>query len=266
LGSLFGPIDAIHCWVRYHFHVSLGFGLALAACVVEDRHAAAVDTVVRVDTLSLVDTVRVVDTVVALGVIDTDTSLPSSPIELSEHADDLLYLRARRLIVPVPGVRAVDVPDTYHEMRGGTRRHEAVDIPAPRGTPVLSTDDGRVVKLHTSADGGLMVYTEDPSRHYVYYYAHLDRYRPGLAEAQPVAKGDTIGFVGTTGNAPPNLPHLHFGIGRMDSTRRWWKVIPLDPRPILIASEEMRGFAALRAGSVSGSVRRPSPAGGRSPR
>jgi hypothetical protein len=244
---------------------TLALALLLGGCVVDDRDSGAVDTVVRVDTVTRVDTVRVVDTVVALGSIDSGTPLPSSPVELTEHADDLLYLRARRLIVPVPGVRATDVPDTYYEMRGGTRRHEAVDIPAPRGTPVLSTDDGRVAKLHTSAAGGLMIYAEDPSHRYIYYYAHLDRYRPGIGDDMPLAKGDTIGFVGTTGNAPPNVPHLHFGIGRMDSTRRWWKVTPLDPRPILIAVEEMRGVATTHA-SVSGSAHSPSRADGRSRR
>jgi murein DD-endopeptidase MepM/ murein hydrolase activator NlpD len=206
-----------------------------------------------------------VDTIVAQGSLEAGSPLPSSPEELTEHADDLLYLRARRLIVPVPGVHAIDVPDTYYEMRGGTRRHEAVDIPAPRGTPVLSTDDGRLVKLHTSAAGGLMIYTEDPSHRYIYYYAHLDRYRPGITEDMPLAKGDTIGFVGTTGNAPPNVPHLHFGIGRMDATRRWWKVTPLDPRTILIASEEMRGVTAVQRGG-SGSDRLPGRADGRSRR
>jgi murein DD-endopeptidase MepM/ murein hydrolase activator NlpD len=253
MGSLSGPFDAIHSWVRYHLYPrfpapALAIALALAGCVVEDRAAATVDTVVRVDTVSRVDTLRVVDTVVALGVIDGDTAPAASPIELSELADDLLYLRARRLIVPIPGVRAADVLDTFYEKRGSSRRHEAVDIPAPRGTPVLSTDDGRVAKLHTSEAGGLMIYAEDPSRRYVYYYAHLDSYRAGLTEQMPLAKGDTIGFVGTTGNAPPNVPHLHFGIGRMDATRRWWKVTPLDPRPILVESAEMRGLAGTHAG------------------
>jgi murein DD-endopeptidase MepM/ murein hydrolase activator NlpD len=117
--------------------------------------------------------------------------------------------------------------------RRGNRLHGALDIPAPRGTPVLSADAGRVLKLHTSRGGGLTVYVADPTERFVYYYAHLDGYRKGLAEGQLVRKGDVLGYVGTTGNAPPNLPHLHFAITRTEDVSKWWRGTPIDPRPIL---------------------------------
>ena len=140
-----------------------------------------------------------------------------------------------RLIVPVAGVSRDNLPDNFNEMRG-TRRHDAMDILAPRGTQVLSATNGRVVKLHTSAAGGLMVYAADATERYVLMYAHLDRYAAGLAEKMPLKQGQVIGYVGTTGNAPPNTPHLHFAITRVDSVKYWWKGEPLDPRPLLVGT------------------------------
>ena len=147
---------------------------------------------------------------------------------------DLRYLRARRLLIPVPGVPASALTDNFDEVRaGGARRHEAMDILAPRGTPVLSTDDGRIARVDTSAGGGLSVYAADPSGRFVYYYAHLDHYRAGLRDSQPLARGDTIGYVGTTGNAPANTPHLHFAISLLGDPRRWWHGVAINPYPIL---------------------------------
>ena len=149
-------------------------------------------------------------------------------------AEDLEYLRARELTVPVAGVRARDVRSSFDAPRGvGERYHEAVDIPAPRGTPVLSADDGRVWKIRSNALGGLTVYAVDPGERFVYYYAHLDAYRRGLTEGQPLAKGDTLGYVGTTGNAPENVPHLHFQVSRIGADRQWWTGTPVDPAPLL---------------------------------
>jgi len=146
---------------------------------------------------------------------------------------DLLYLRSRQIIVPVAGVSAAGISSSFDEVRGGTRKHNAIDILAPRGTPVLSADDGTLAKIDTSAGGGLSLYVADPRERFIYYYAHLDGFRRGLREGMSLSKGDTIGFVGTTGNAPPNTPHLHFAIALADEDRRWWKGTPLDPLPLL---------------------------------
>ena len=119
--------------------------------------------------------------------------------------------------------------DSFDEIRGGTRRHEAIDIMAPRGTPVLSADNGKVLKLHNSVAGGLSVYVADPTQRFIMLYAHLDSYRAGLAAGMPVKKGDLLGYVGFTGNASPAAPHLHFAIARSDNPTEWWKGSPLNP-------------------------------------
>jgi murein DD-endopeptidase MepM/ murein hydrolase activator NlpD len=116
---------------------------------------------------------------------------------------------------------------------GGSRRHEAMDILAPRGTEVYATLDGKIARLFTSAAGGLTIYQFDPAEEYAFYYAHLDRYAPGLAEGQVVRKGQTIGYVGTTGNAPVGTPHLHFAIFKLGPDKRWWEGEPVDPFLVL---------------------------------
>jgi murein DD-endopeptidase MepM/ murein hydrolase activator NlpD len=141
---------------------------------------------------------------------------------------DLNDLRSRSLAVPVRGLEADDLVSSFHDARG-TRRHEAIDILAPRGTDVLAVEDGKIAKLFTSNAGGLTIYQFDPSEKYVYYYAHLDRYASGLTEGMSVEKGDVIGTVGTTGNAPKNTPHLHFAISKLDPDKRWWGGTALDP-------------------------------------
>ena len=138
------------------------------------------------------------------------------------------------LLLPVQGVEPSALHDTYSEQRGGgTRTHEALDILAPRGTPVLSAASGRVLKLFDSKAGGKMVYAADSSEHFILMYAHLDAYAPGLADGQPLKRGQVIGVVGTTGNAPPNVPHLHFAIARSNDVRVWWKGEPVNPFPLL---------------------------------
>ena len=130
------------------------------------------------------------------------------------------------------GTRRGDLHDTFDEMRAGAR-HEALDIAAPRGTPVLAAGDGTVVKLFTSRAGGLTVYQFDPDKRFAYYYAHLDGYAPGLREGARVARGDVLGYVGTTGTAPPQAPHLHFAIFRLGPERRWWQGTAVNPWPYL---------------------------------
>lgn len=138
----------------------------------------------------------------------------------------------RPMIVPVAGVPRSALRDMFDEPRG-SRRHEAIDIPAPAGTPVIAVDDGVVQKLFTSKAGGLTIYHFDPNQRYCYYYAHLDRYADGLYEGQPVRRGQTLGYVGTTGNAPKNTPHLHFALIRLDEDRRWSKGTSVNPYPWL---------------------------------
>jgi murein DD-endopeptidase MepM/ murein hydrolase activator NlpD len=141
---------------------------------------------------------------------------------------DMANLRARSLMIPVRGIASDDLVSSFHDARG-SRRHEAIDILAPRGTDVVAVEDGKIVKLFTSAAGGLTIYQFDPSERYVYYYAHLDRYAWGLKEGATVKKGDVIGYVGTTGNAPEGTPHLHFALSKLDPDRRWWGGTALDP-------------------------------------
>jgi len=146
---------------------------------------------------------------------------------------DLAALSAE-LIIPLPGVKASELRDTFNETRGGgTRKHEALDIMAPRGTPVLSASAGRVLKLHNSKDGGLMVYAADASNRFVLMYAHLDHYADGLRDSLPLRQGQVIGYVGTTGNAAENAPHLHFAIAHPRDVKLWWTGTPIDPRPLL---------------------------------
>src|SRR5215218_233595 len=138
------------------------------------------------------------------------------------------------LIVPVQGIEPSALRNTYDEQRGGgSRAHEALDIPAQRGTPVLSATGGRVLKLFDSKAGGKMVYAADSSERFILMYAHLDSYANGLAEGQPLRRGQVIGAVGTSGNAPPTVPHLHFAIARSNDVKTWWKGAPVNPYPLL---------------------------------
>ena len=137
------------------------------------------------------------------------------------------------VLIPVAGIEPHQLRDTYEEARSGGRIHRAIDILAPRGTPVLASVDGTIRKLFTSRAGGVTIYQFDESESRVYYYAHLDRYANGLVEGASVRKGDVIGYVGTTGNAPRNTPHLHFSIEDLPPSREWWKGTPVNPYPIL---------------------------------
>lgn len=142
---------------------------------------------------------------------------------------DMESLRSRSLVVPVRGIATDDLDSSFQDARGSSRRHEAIDILAPRGTDVLAVEDGKIAKIFTSDAGGLTLYQFDPSETFVYYYAHLDRYAPGIKEGAMLRKGDVVGAVGTTGNAPKDTPHLHFSISKLDADRRWWGGTALDP-------------------------------------
>lgn len=171
-----------------------------------------------------------------VAALSTDTArmldvIDSTPAATPTDAD-LATLR-REMMVPVSGIAPAALYDSYDEVRGGTRKHEALDIPAARGTPVLSAANGRVLKLFNSKPGGLMVYAADSTEHFILMYGHLDAYQPGLAEGQSLHRGQQIGIVGTTGNAPPTVPHLHFAIARSADVKQWWKGSPVNPYPLL---------------------------------
>lgn len=248
--------------------VLLALPLALG-CTVEKTYdadaaesaAAMPDTVTRVDTVVQVDTVRIPDdSLPGLGDVGLDSSgafvAGSAPVDTGAAAGgtsrslaasgspsdsgtseieatpaELETLRTRALRMPVQGVAASALRDNFDEPRGGGP-HEALDIAAPRGTPVVSVDEGRVAKLFTSRAGGITVYVLGPQERFVYYYAHLDRYRDGLAEGDQVRKGDVLGYVGTSGNAR-DVPHLHFAIARVTDPKRWWAGRPVNPYPLL---------------------------------
>jgi murein DD-endopeptidase MepM/ murein hydrolase activator NlpD len=140
------------------------------------------------------------------------------------------------LVMPVEGARAADLRDSFEEARGSTRRHEAIDIPAPRGTPVVAAVDGSIEKLFTSEQGGLTVYEFDRDRGYCYYYAHLDRYAEDVREKKLVRRGDRLGYVGTTGDASAEAPHLHFAIFRLGPAKQWWVGTPINPYPFLLGT------------------------------
>lgn len=148
-------------------------------------------------------------------------------------ANALEDLRMRSLTLPVEGIKRSDLRSNFSELRGGTRRHEALDILAPRNTPVFAVEDGKIARLFLSDAGGITIYQYDPSMTYVYYYAHLERYASGLKEGQEVKRGDVIGYVGTTGNAPRNTPHLHFAIFKMTDDKKWWQGTAIDPYSVL---------------------------------
>jgi murein DD-endopeptidase MepM/ murein hydrolase activator NlpD len=138
------------------------------------------------------------------------------------------------LLLPVQGVLPAQLQDTFSDARGGgTRPHEALDIMAARGTPVLAAIDGTVEKLFESVPGGLTIYEFDRDRTRAYYYAHLDRYAAGLSEGQALRRGDVIGYVGSTGNAAEDAPHLHFAIFLLGPEKHWWQGTAIDPYPLL---------------------------------
>jgi peptidoglycan LD-endopeptidase LytH len=142
-----------------------------------------------------------------------------------------------RLSPPIAGLKVSDIHDTFDQAReAGARRHEATDIMAARGTPVLAMDDGTIRKLFDSRQGGLTIYLFDKLNRYCYYYAHLDRYAEGLQEGQTVSRGTVIGYVGSTGNADPSAPHLHLAIYELGPEKNWAEGnTPLNPYPLLLS-------------------------------
>jgi murein DD-endopeptidase MepM/ murein hydrolase activator NlpD len=154
---------------------------------------------------------------------------PTRGDELSSHG----------LAVPVKGIARSALQDNFGDTRGGGRSHKALDIMAPWGTPVLAADDGRLEKISSNRAGGLAAYQSDPSGQFIYYYAHLAGYADGLKEGQALRRGDVIGYVGTTGNAPATAPHLHFQVMLLEHKGRWWGGEAVNPYAALVRGETL---------------------------
>lgn len=164
------------------------------------------------------------------GSVPPSESRETSPKPLA--VPDTKVLPAYPIAIPVSGVEKQALRDRFAERRG-SRRHEALDIMAPRGTPVVAAVDGKIARLFNSLPGGLTIYQTDTSDDLIYYYAHLDRYAHDVFEGKTVLRGEVIGYVGTSGNAAENAPHLHFAIMRLPDSKQWWKGVPINPYPLL---------------------------------
>jgi murein DD-endopeptidase MepM/ murein hydrolase activator NlpD len=162
---------------------------------------------------------------------------PSPQAQTPPAGDAASTLDAMRLLIPVQGVKPADLRDTFSDSRSEGRVHDAIDIMSPRGTPVLAAADGRIVKLFRSVKGGITIYQLSAAdEHLVLYYAHLERYADGLAEGHVARRGETIGYVGDTGNAAPGNTHLHFQIYRVADPKRFWTGDNINPYPLLRAA------------------------------
>jgi len=169
---------------------------------------------------------------------ESDVVRASAPSPVpSLEAEPLSDLRARHLQMPVEGVNKADLVRSFADRRGQGRQHEAIDILAPRHTAIHAVEDGSIAKLFYSKAGGITIYQFDPSQSYAYYYAHLERYADGLKDGDRVKRGDVIGYVGTSGNAPPDTPHLHFAVFKLTDQKRWWQGTALDPFDVLSATK-----------------------------
>lgn len=174
-----------------------------------------------------------------LPAVPTDDDNPpprvpaASPAPAATPVDGNSSTSTSPLLIPVRDVQAGQLQDTFADARGEGRMHDAIDIMAPAGTPVLAVADGHVEKLFTSKPGGLTLYQFDPTRTHAYYYAHLQGYAPGIVEGKALRRGETIGYVGATGNADPAAPHLHFAVFVLGPEKQWWKGEAIDPYPLL---------------------------------
>jgi murein DD-endopeptidase MepM/ murein hydrolase activator NlpD len=165
-------------------------------------------------------------------------TVANQPLPLSTTApinatSSLAELRDRHLEIPVRGAVRQKLVDSFDATRDGNRKHEAIDIMAPRNTPILAVEEGTIARLFSSKLGGTTVYQFDPATRYVYYYAHLERYADGLREGDRVQRGEVLGYVGTSGNAPKNTPHLHFAIFLLTEKKQWWRGTPINPYEVL---------------------------------
>lgn len=158
------------------------------------------------------------------------SSVTTPDVVLTDAQKDqaIKELRQKHLAMPIAGIDAQRLKGSFYEKRGG-QLHHAVDILSPRNTPVVAVENGKLARLFTSKAGGLTIYHVDPSNQYVYYYAHLEKYADGLKDGDQLKKGQVIGYVGTSGNAPENTPHLHFSVGVMGPDKKTWQAADVDP-------------------------------------
>jgi murein DD-endopeptidase MepM/ murein hydrolase activator NlpD len=165
----------------------------------------------------------------AAGNVVTVKPSEAPPVAIAEGVE----VGPAGLAIPVPGVKAAQLVDTFDQARAAGRRHDAIDIMAAEGTPVIAAADGTIEKLFNSVRGGITVYERSVDQKWIYYYAHLSAYAPGLHEGQQVKRGQLIGRVGHTGDASATGPHLHFAINQMAPGERWWHGTPINPYPLL---------------------------------
>jgi len=170
-------------------------------------------------------------------VVRAEAAAPRREVSTTDAVE---YLLAAGMAIPVAGATTSQLRDTFDEGRDAGRVHRALDILAPRGTAVLAADNGQILRVSSNTLGGNIIYASDPLRRVVYYYAHLDAYRSGLFAGATIARGDTLGFVGTTGNAPKGTPHLHFQVMRMPSDGKYWDGEPINPYPLLLLTHDAR--------------------------
>ena len=168
-------------------------------------------------------------TVARSGSVVTVKPAQAPPVTIAEQ----VVVGPSGLAIPVAGIKPDQLVDTYDQARGAGRRHDAIDIMADEGTPVIAAADGKVEKLFNSVRGGLTIYVRSPDQKWAYYYAHLQRYATGLHEGQDVKRGQVLALVGHTGDASAAGPHLHFAINTMGNGERWWQGTPINPYPLL---------------------------------
>lgn len=219
------PTDHRRPAVRYLVAAGL-LGFVLGAFVVASLGTG------RPPALGTSDTARALDEP-SNAVVEVPAPTSGRTGIIPKTAPEAKDLDARNLTIPVQGIAPDKLVRSYHDARSGSREHEAIDILAPAGTPVVAVEDGTIAKLFVSKAGGITIYQFDPGKEYSYYYAHLDRYADGLKEGDTVHRGQVLGYVGTSGNAPKNTPHLHFAVYRLTSEKQWWQGTPIDPYDIL---------------------------------
>ncbi|HKP86249.1 MAG TPA: M23 family metallopeptidase [Blastocatellia bacterium] len=164
---------------------------------------------------------------------DAETTAPAAAAANPVTEADTTSLKLKNLLIPVEGVTANQLRDTFYDGRSEGRQHQALDIMAAGGTPVLAAADGKVARLFQSEKGGITLYQLDSSGLYYYYYAHLQRYADGVVEGKELKRGDVIAYVGDTGNAGAGNFHLHFAITKPNAPGHWSGGAPINPYLIL---------------------------------
>ncbi len=167
--------------------------------------------------------------------LEIEPPVTAAPVALATPEPSVQPVSVGDVAIPVVGVQRSQLRDHFNDTRSGGRPHRAIDIAAARGTPVIAAVSGKVIKLFLSRAGGITLYQIDDQNKLIHYYAHLDAYAPAIVEGRHLSRGEVLGYVGTTGNAPPNAPHLHYAINLVVEPKAWWKGEPINPFPILTA-------------------------------